>query len=133
MQAFIQCDTDLEIYRISNGSRDQMRHLLLNWSMQIINYFKHNNNKLHAHFMFSQGKTYLASRIIFSMDEQKYYVTLFTKNDNFRPNKKLVTIELNEIIQNVEQAISYFEYENCPKANVSIFASSNELYKKLYL
>lgn len=131
MQAFIQCDTDPEIYRISHGSRDQMRHLLLNWSMQIINYCK--PNKLNAHFMFSQGKTYLAAQIIFSMGEQKYYVTLFAKNDNFRPNKKLVTIKLNEIMQNVDQAINYLEYKKCPKADVSIFASSAELYQKLHL
>lgn len=131
MQAFIQCDTDPEIYRISNGSRDQMRHLLLNWSIQIINYCKH--NKLHAHFMFSQGKTYLAARTIFAMDDQKYCVTLFAKNDNFRPNKEFVTIKLNEIMQNVDQAINYLEYKKCPKTDVSIFASSNELYQQLHL
>lgn len=130
MQAFIQCDTDPEIYRISNGSRDQMRHLLLKWSMQIVNYCKH--NKLHAHFMFSQGKTYLATRIRFAMGKQKYYVTLFAKNDNFRPNKKLVTIKLNEIMQNVDQALNYLEYKKGPKADVSIFASSDELYQKLH-
>lgn len=131
MQACIQCDTDPEMYRISNGSRDQMRHLLLNWSMQIINYCKH--NKLHAHFMFSQGKTYLASQIIFAIGEQKYHVTLFAKNDNFRPNKKLVTIKLNEIMQNVDQAITYLEYKKDPKTDISIFASSDELYQKLHL
>ena len=131
MQAFIQYDTDPEMYRISNGSRDQMRHLLLNWSMQIINYCKH--NKSHAHFMFSQGKTYLAARIKFAMGKQKYYVTLFAKNNNFSPNKKLVTIKLNEIMQNVDQAITYLEYKKCPKADVSIFASSDELYQNLHL